>query len=189
MLEKLFKLRENGTDVKTEIIAGITTFMTMAYILIVNPDILSATGMDRNALFTATALSAAIATILMAFLANYPVALASGMGLNAYFAYVVVGKMGYSWQIALTAIFIEGIIFVILTLFRFREAIINSIPANLKYGITVGIGLFITFIGFQNADIIVSNDATLVSLGNLKSITVILTIIGVLITTLFVHKR
>jgi len=189
MLEKLFKLRENGTDVKTEIIAGITTFMTMAYILIVNPDILSATGMDRNALFTATALSAAIATILMAFLANYPVALASGMGLNAYFAYVVVGKMGYSWQIALTAIFIEGIIFVILTLFRFREAIINSIPANLKYGITVGIGLFITFIGFQNADIIVSNDATLVSLGNLKSITVILSIIGVLITTLFVHKK
>lgn len=189
MLEKLFKLRENGTDVKTEIIAGITTFMTMAYILIVNPDILSATGMDRNALFTATALSAAIATILMAFLANYPVALASGMGLNAYFAYVVVGKMGYSWQIALTAIFIEGIIFIILTLFRFREAIINSIPANLKYGITVGIGLFITFIGFQNAGIIVNNDATLVSLGDLKSITVILSIIGVLVTTLFVHKK
>ncbi|HOJ09056.1 MAG TPA: NCS2 family permease [Clostridiales bacterium] len=188
-MEKLFKLRENGTNVKTEIIAGITTFMTMAYILIVNPNILGDAGMERGAVFTATAVSAAIATILMAFLANYPVALASGMGLNAFFAYYVVGVLGYSWEIALTAIFIEGIIFVILTLFRFREAIINSIPANLKYGITVGIGLFITFIGFQNAKIIVNNDATLVGLGDLKSLTVILSIIGILVTTLMLHKK
>jgi AGZA family xanthine/uracil permease-like MFS transporter len=189
MLEKFFKLKEHNTDVKTEIIAGITTFMTMAYILIVNPEILSVTGMDRNALFTATALSAAIATILMAFLANYPIALASGMGLNAYFAFVVVGKMGYSWRIALTAILIEGIIFIILTLFRFRETIINSISPNLKYGITVGIGLFIAFIGFQNAGIVVLDEATLVSLGSLKSVTVVLSIIGILITTLFIHKK
>lgn len=189
MLEKLFKLKEHETDVKTELIAGVTTFMTMAYILIVNPDILSAAGMDRNAVFTATALSAAIATLLMAFLANYPIALASGMGLNAYFAFVVVGKMGYSWQIAMTAVLVEGIIFIILTLFRFREAIVNSIPANLKYGITVGIGLFIAFIGFQSSGIIVSDEATFVSLGNFKSITVILSIVGVLITTLFIHKK
>lgn len=187
-MDKLFKLKENGTNVKTEIVAGITTFMTMAYILIVNPDILSATGMDKGALFTATAVSAAIATIIMAFLSNYPIALASGMGLNAYFAYVVVGDMGYSWQVALTAILIEGIIFILITLFRFRESIINSIPQNVKYGITVGIGLFITFIGLQNAGIVVDG-ATLVTLGNLKSLTVILTIIGVLATVFMVYKK
>ncbi|NLC69082.1 MAG: NCS2 family permease [Clostridiaceae bacterium] len=189
MLERLFKLKENGTNVRTEIVAGITTFMTMAYILIVNPNILSDAGMDKGAVFTATALSAAIATILMAFLANYPVALASGMGLNAYFAYAVVLGMGYSWKIALTAVFIEGIIFIILTLLRFREAIINSIPNNLKYGITVGIGLFIAFIGFQNAGIIVNDDATLIALGNLKSLTVILSIIGIIIMTLLIYKK
>ncbi|NSW89597.1 MAG: NCS2 family permease [Firmicutes bacterium] len=188
-MERLFKLKENGTNVRTEIIAGVTTFMTMAYILIVNPAILSDAGMDRGAVFTATALSSAIATILMAFLANYPIALASGMGLNAYFAYVVVLSMGYSWQIALTAVFIEGIIFVILTMFKFREAIVNSIPINLKYGITVGIGLFITFIGFQNTGIIVNNDATLVGLGDLKSLTVILAIIGIILTAFLVHKK
>lgn len=188
-MEKLFKLKEHGTDVKTEIIAGITTFMTMAYILIVNPDILSATGMHRGAVFTATALSAAIATLIMAFYANYPIALASGMGLNAYFAYVVVLGMGYSWQMALTAVFIEGLIFIAISFFKFRETIVNAIPANLKYGITVGIGLFIAFIGLQNAGIIVGNEATLLSLGSLKSITVVLSIVGIIITGLLLHKK
>lgn len=188
-MEKFFKLKENGTDVKTEIVAGITTFMTMAYILIVNPNILSGAGMDRGAVFTATALSAAIATILMAFLANYPVALASGMGLNAYFVIVVTTIAGGNWRIALTAVLFEGIIFILLTLFRFREALINSIPQNLKYAVTVGIGLFIAFIGFKNAGIIVPSEATAVGLGDLKSLTVILSIVGVLATVLLVHKK
>ncbi len=186
-MEKFFKLKEHNTTVKTEIMAGITTFMTMAYILIVNPNFLSAAGMDRGAVFTATALAAALATIIMAFLANYPIALASGMGLNAFFAFVIATK--YSWQIALTAVFIEGIIFIILTLFNFREAIINGIPQNLKYAVTVGIGLFIAFIGFQNAGIIVDNPDTLVALGNLKSITVILAIIGLLGTMFMEYKK
>lgn len=146
-MEKLFKLKEHGTDVKTEMIAGITTFLAMAYILAVNPLILSSTGMDQGALFTATAIAAIIGTLCMAFFANYPVALASGMGLNAFFASVVAG--GISWQIVLTAILIEGLIFILLTLFKFREAIVNAIPKNLKLGITAGIGLFIAFIGFQ----------------------------------------
>jgi len=188
-MEKFFKLKEHNTDVKTEIIAGITTFMTMAYILIVNPDILSGAGMDRGALFTGTALSAAIATILMALLANYPVALASGMGLNAYFVFVVTTITGGNWKIALTAIFVEGVIFIILTLFRFREVLINAIPQNLKYAVTVGIGLFIAFIGFKNAAVIVPNESTAVGLGDLKSITVILSLIGVLLTVFFVQKR
>ena len=185
-MEKLFKLRENGTNVKTEIIAGITTFMTMAYILIVNPDILSAAGMDRGAVFTATAISAALATIAMAFLANYPVALASGMGLNAFFAYTVASQ--YSWELALTAVFIEGIIFIILSFLKFREAIVNAIPQNLKYGVTVGIGLFITFIGFQNAGIIVDSP-TLVTLGDLTSAPVILSIVGVLGMAFLLYKK
>lgn len=185
-MEKLFKLRENGTNVKTEIIAGITTFMTMAYILIVNPDILSAAGMDRGAVFTATAIAAALATIAMAFLANYPVALASGMGLNAFFAYTVASQ--YSWKLALTAVFIEGIIFIILSLIKFREAIVNAIPQNLKYGVTVGIGLFIAFIGFQNAGIIVDS-ATLVTLGDLTSAPVILSIVGLLGMAFLLYKK
>ncbi|HZJ82917.1 MAG TPA: NCS2 family permease [Clostridia bacterium] len=187
MLEKLFKLKEHKTDVKTEIMAGITTFMTMSYILIVNPDILSAAGMDRGAVFVATAISAAIATFAMGFMANYPVALASGMGLNAFFAFVVAQK--YSWEIALTAILVEGLIFILLSFFKFREEIVNKMPENLKYSVTVGIGLFIAFIGFQNASIIVSNDATLVGLGNLKSITVILALVGLLLTIYMVHKK
>ncbi|MDX1359378.1 MAG: NCS2 family permease, partial [Clostridia bacterium] len=146
-MQKLFKLKEHGTDVKTELIAGITTFLAMAYILAVNPLILSSTGMDQGALFTATAIAAIIGTLCMAFFANYPVALASGMGLNAFFASVVAG--GISWQVVLTAILIEGLVFILLTLFKFREAIINAIPKNLKLGITAGIGLFIAFIGFQ----------------------------------------
>ncbi|MFO7611223.1 MAG: NCS2 family permease [Clostridia bacterium] len=146
-MQKLFKLKEHGTDVKTEMIAGITTFLAMAYILAVNPLILSSTGMDSGALFTATAIAAIIGTLCMAFFANYPVALASGMGLNAFFASIVAG--GVSWQIVLTAILIEGLIFILLTLFKFREAIVNAIPKNLKLAITAGIGLFIAFIGFQ----------------------------------------
>lgn len=186
-LNRVFKLKEHKTDIRTEIMAGITTFMTMAYILIVNPDILSATGMDRGAVFTATAVSAAIATITMAFIANYPIALASGMGLNAFFAFVIAGK--YSWQIALTAVLIEGIIFIILSFFKFREAIVNGIPENLKYAVTVGIGLFITFIGLQSAGIIVGDENVLVALGDLKSLTVILSLIGLIGTIYMVHRN
>lgn len=203
MLEKLFKLRENGTDAKTEILAGITTFMTMAYILAVNPSILSAAGMDQGAVFTATALAALLGTLLMALFANYPFALAPGMGLNAYFAYTVVLGMGYSWEMALTAVFVEGIVFIILSLTNVREAIFNAIPQNLKAAVSVGIGLFIAFIGLQNANIVVGG-STLVQLYSLDGfnaakgvegtfndvgITVLLAIIGVIITAVLVIKN
>ena len=198
-LDKIFHLKENHTDVKTEVMAGITTFMTMAYILAVNPNILSASGMDRGAVFTATALSAFIATCLMALLSNYPFVLAPGMGLNAYFTYTVVLGMGYTWQQALAAVFAEGIIFILLSLTNVREAIFNSIPMNLKYAVSVGIGLFIAFIGFQNAKIVVDS-ATLVSLYSFKGavaagtfssegITVVLAMIGILITGILVVKN
>lgn len=167
-LDKLFHLKENHTDVKTEVIAGITTFMTMAYILAVNPNILGETGMDSGAVFTATALSAFIATILMAVFANYPFVLAPGMGLNAYFAYTVVLQMGYSWKTALAAVFVEGVIFILLSLTKVREAIFNAIPMNLKHAVSVGIGLFIAFIGLQNAKIVVDG-ATLVSVYSFKN--------------------
>lgn len=183
-MEKFFKLKENGTNVKTEIIAGITTFMTMAYILAVNPSVLSVTGMDKGAVFTATVVSSIVATLIMGLLANLPFALAPGMGLNAFFAYTVVLGMGYSWQTALTAVFIEGIIFLILTIFNVREAIVNSIPLNMKRAISVGIGLFIAFIGLQNSKIIINNDATLISLGDITSGSPLLAIIGLLITSL-----
>jgi AGZA family xanthine/uracil permease-like MFS transporter len=188
-LDSFFKLKENDTNVKTEVMAGITTFMTMAYILIVNPSILSATGMDFNALITATALAAAIGTFFMAIFANYPFALAPGMGLNAYFAYVVVLQMGYSWEIALTAIFAEGIIFILLSFFNIREALFNAIPTTLKKAVGVGIGLFITFIGLQNSGIIVGDQATLVGLGNLKTIPAILTLVGIIITVVMIVKN
>ncbi|MFZ5966877.1 MAG: NCS2 family permease [Bacillota bacterium] len=188
-LDRVFRLKEHKTTVKTEIIAGITTFMTMAYILIVNPGILSATGMDAGALFTATALSAAFATFCMAFLANLPFALAPGMGLNAFFAFSVVIGMGYSWQFALTAVLIEGIIFIILTVLNVREAIINGMPMVIKNAVSVGIGLFIAFIGFQNAGIIVNNDAVLVGLGNLKDPGVLLAIAGIIITGILLIKN
>ena len=162
-MEKFFKLKERKTDVKTEVLAGITTFLTMAYILAVNPGILSDTGMDFSKVFAATAIASAIATLVMALLANLPFALAPGMGLNAFMAYTVVLGMGHSWQFALTAVFVEGIIFLILTAVNIREAIVNSIPANLKRAIGVGIGLFIAFIGMQNAGIIIGG-ATLVGL-------------------------
>src|SRR5512145_3081884 len=164
MFEKYFKLKSNNTNVKTEVLAGITTFMTMAYILAVNPDILSATGMDKNAVFSATAISAIVATLVMALWAKLPFALAPGMGLNAFFAFTVVIGMGYSWQFALTAVLIEGVIFLFLTAFNVREVIVDAIPLTLKHSISAGIGLFIAFIGMQNAGIIVHNEATLVSL-------------------------
>lgn len=203
MLEKLFKLKENKTDVRTEIIAGITTFMTMAYILAVNPSILSATGMDKGAVFTATALAGFLGTLLMAVFANYPFALAPGMGLNAYFAYTVVMKMGYSWQVALTAVFVEGIVFIILSLTNVREAIFNAIPHNLKAAVSVGIGLFIAFVGLQNAHIVIGS-STLLGLFSLEGynefngvqatmndvgITVLLAIVGVIITAIMVVKN
>ena len=203
MLEKLFKLRENGTDVRTEVMAGITTFMTMAYILAVNPSILSATGMDSGAIFTSTALAAMIGTFLMAFFANYPFALAPGMGLNAYFAYTVVLGMGYKWEVALTAVFVEGIVFIVLSLTDIREAIFNAIPKNLKSAVSVGIGLFIAFIGLQNANIVVGGSTLLelfsidgynsakgveASMNNV-GITVLLALIGVGITGILVIKN
>ena len=169
LMENTFKLRENGTTVKTEIIAGVTTFMTMAYILAVNPNILSSTGMDHGAVFTATALAAFLGTLLMALFANYPFALAPGMGLNAYFAYTVVLGYGYSWQAALTAVFAEGIIFIVLSLTNVREAIFNSIPVSLKSAVSVGIGLFIAFIGLQNAKIVLPNSSTVAGLYSLSS--------------------
>ncbi len=189
MLEKLFKLKKYNTTPKTEIIAGITTFMTMGYILIVNPDILSVAGMDKGAVFTATALSAFIATMVMALYANKPFTLASGMGLNAFFAFTVVLQMGYSWQFALTAVFLEGIIFIIMTFFKLRAAIINSIPYNLKKAVSVGIGLFIAFIGLQGGGVIVHNPATLVSIGSITSSIALLTLIGLIITGILLAKK
>ncbi len=181
-MEKLFKLKEHGTSVKVEVLAGLTTFMTMAYILIVNPMILADAGMDFGAVFTATALSAGVATLVMALLANLPFALAPGMGLNAFFAYAVVLGMGYSWEFALTAVFLEGIIFLILTAFNVREAIVNSIPPTIKKAISVGIGLFIAFIGLANAGIIVANSGTLISLGEITKGPGLLAVIGIIIT-------
>ena len=167
-LEKLFHLKENRTDVKTEVLAGVTTFMTMAYILAVNPNILSVSGMDSGAVFTATALASLFATLLMALFANYPFVLAPGMGLNAYFSYTVVLQMGYTWQMALAAVFIEGIVFLVLSLTNVRESIFNAIPMNLKHAVSVGIGIFIAFIGMQNAKIVVDS-ATLVSIYSFKN--------------------
>lgn len=196
MLEQVFKLRENHTNAKTEIMAGITTFMTMAYILAVNPSILSATGMDANAILIATSLSAFIGTALMSLLANYPFALAPGMGLNAYFAYTVVLEMGYSWQLALMAVFAEGIIFILLSLTHVREAIFNAIPATLKSAVSVGIGLFIAFVGLQNAKLIVNSNSTLLTYQSFKGETfhsvgigAILALIGVLIIAVMLVKR
>ena len=199
-LEKLFHLKEHKTDVKTEIMAGVTTFMTMAYILAVNPSILSAAGMDSGAVFTATALASCIGTLLMAAFSNYPFALAPAMGLNAYLAYTVVLGMGYSWQQALAAIFAEGLLFILLSLTKVRESIFNSIPMNLKHAVSVGIGLFITFIGLQNAKVVVDNGSTLVSLFAFKAsidagtfssvgITVVLAIVGTLITGALLVKN
>ncbi|MGL6175072.1 MAG: NCS2 family permease [Cellulosilyticaceae bacterium] len=210
MLMEFFKLKENNTTVKTEVIAGITTFMTMAYILAVNPNILSATGMDRGALFTATALAAVVGTLCMAFFANYPFALAPGMGLNAFFAFSVVLGMGVSWEVALAAVFVEGIIFLIMSLFNVREAIFECIPTNLKHAVGAGIGLFIAFIGFQGSNIVITDGATKVTMFELGKynmlfpnpvgtealynfnnvgITVVLTVLGVIITGILITKN
>lgn len=194
MLEKLFKLKKNDTTVKTEVIAGLTTFMTMAYILAVNPSMLNAAGMDTNAALIATALAAFIGTLAMAFLANYPFALASGMGLNAYFAYTVCGSMGYSWQVALLAVFAEGIVFIALSLTNVREAIFNAIPLTLKHGVSAGIGLFIAFVGLQGAHLVVNSDSTLTTTvdfaGNFhtEGICAVLAIVGLFITIVLYIK-
>lgn len=198
-LETTFKLRENKTSVRLELMAGLTTFMTIAYILAINPSILSKAGMDAGAVFMATALAACLGTLFMAVFANYPFALAPGMGLNAFFAYTVVGQMGYSWQVALTAVFIEGIIFILLSITKVREAIFNCIPPALKYGVTSGIGLFIAFIGLQNAKIIVDGP-TLVALYPFKTslangdfhstgIGALLAMIGILMTAVLTAKK
>lgn len=194
MLESFFKLNENKTNTKTEIVAGVTTFMTMAYILAVNPSILSASGMDRNAVLIATALASFIGCMAMALLANYPFALAPGLGLNAYFAYTVCGSMGYSWQFALFAVFVEGLIFIVLSLTNVREAIFNAIPMQLKKGVSVGIGLFVAFIGLQNAKIVVDS-STLVSIVSFTDqfhtvgIGALLALIGLLLIAILSVKK
>ena len=195
-MEKLFHLKENHTDVKTEVMAGITTFMTMAYILAVNPNILSAAGMDAEAVLIATSLAAFIGTMCMALMANYPFALAPGMGLNAYFAYTVVLTMGYSWQMALLAVFVEGIVFIVLSLTNVREAIFNAIPMTLKSAVSVGIGLFVAFVGLQNAKLIVNSDSTLLTYQHFKGETfhsigigALLALIGVLLIAVMLIKN
>lgn len=199
-LDKLFHLTENKTDVRTEVMAGITTFMTMAYILAVNPSILSASGMDSGSIFTATALASMVATIFMAVFSNYPFVLAPGMGLNAYFAFTVVLGMGFTWEMALAAVFVEGILFVLLTLTNVREAIFNAIPMSLKHAVSAGIGLFIAFIGMQNAHIVVNDDATLLSMYSFKAslqdgsfttegITVLLALLGVIVMGVLIMKN
>lgn len=200
ILNHLFHLHENGTTVKTEFLAGITTFMTMAYILAVNPIILSATGMDKGAILTATALASCLGTVLMALFANYPFALAPGMGLNAFFAYTVVLQMGYSWEMALSAVFVEGIIFIVLSLTNIREALFNAIPMTLKKAVSAGIGLFIALIGLFNAQVVVANAATKISLFSFKEslrsgnfhtvgITVVLSLLGVLFTAILMQRK
>ena len=195
MIERLFKLKQNGTDVKTEVIGGITTFMTMAYILAVNPSLLSVSGMDATAVLIATCLASFVGTACMALMANYPFALAPGMGLNAYFAFTVCGTMGYSWQVALFAVFVEGIIFIILSLTNVREAIFNAIPSGLKKGVSAGIGLFIAFVGLQGAKIIVKSDSTLVTYVDFtadfstQGISAVLALVGLMITAVLYVKQ
>lgn len=189
MLNKLFGLNPKETNVKTEIMAGLTTFLTMAYILAVNPNILSATGMDRGALFSTTVLISAAATILMGLYAKLPFALAPGMGLNAFFAYTICLIMGYSWQFALTAVFLEGLIFILLTVTNVREKIVDIIPETLKKSISVGIGIYIAFIGLSSAEIVVNNDATLVSIGDISQGPALLCIIGIVLSSVFLIKK
>ena len=188
-IEKCFKLKENKTTFKTELMAGLTTFMTMAYILVVNPSILSTTGMDAGALLTATCIASALGTFFMAFFANYPFVLAPGMGLNAYFAFTICAQKGYSWHVALAAVFIEGIIFIILSAINVREAIFNAIPANMKKAVSVGIGMYIAFIGLQNAGVVIHNASTCVSLGDVKTVPVALALIGTIITLVLVIRK
>lgn len=189
MLEKIFKLKLHNTTVRRELVAGVITFLTMSYILVVNPNILSAAGMDRTALFTATALASVLSTLFMAFIPNLPIAQAPGMGLNSFFAFSVVIGLGYSWQMALTAVFIQGIIFVLLTFFNIRELIVRSIPTTIKDAIPVGIGLFITFIGLQNAGIIVSDQNTMLALGAMSNPHVWVALLGLVLTGVLYYKK
>ncbi|RSD30805.1 NCS2 family permease [Vibrio pectenicida] len=188
MFEKIFKLSEHGTNVKTEIIAGLTTFLTMAYIIFVNPAILADAGMDHGAVFVATCLAAAIGCFIMGFFANYPIAQAPGMGLNAFFTYAVVLGMGYTWQVALAAVFVSGLLFILLSVFKIREWIIHSIPLSLRTGISAGIGLFLAFIALKNAGIVVDNPATLVSLGAITSLPAVLAAVGFFLTIALVNR-
>ncbi|GHD73902.1 NCS2 family permease [Vogesella fluminis] len=189
LLESFFKLKEHGTDVRTEVIAGFTTFLTMAYIVIVNPAILSLTGMDFNAVFVATCLAAALGTGIMGLVANYPIALAPGMGLNAYFTFTVVQGMGVPWQAALGAVFISGIVFLAVSLFKVREAIVNAIPQSLKFAISAGVGLFLAIIALKNAGVVADHPATLVTLGNLHDPKVLLAILGFFIIVALEYRR
>ncbi|GLT17226.1 adenine permease [Vibrio zhanjiangensis] len=189
MFEKIFKLSEHGTNVKTEIIAGLTTFLTMAYIIFVNPAILADAGMDHGAVFVATCLAAAIGCFIMGFVANYPIAQAPGMGLNAFFTYAVVLGMGYTWQVALAAVFVSGLLFILLSVFKIREWIIHSIPLSLRTGISAGIGLFLAFIALKNAGIVVDNPATLVSLGAITSVPAVLASVGFFLTIALVNRE
>lgn len=194
VLERVFKLKENGTDAKTEVVAGIITFLAMVYILAVNPSILSASGMEPGAVFTATAVSACFATLFMAFYANYPIALASGMGLNAYFAYSVcipLAEAGVNdpWTVALTAVLVEGVIFILLTLCKFREALVNDVPTNLKNGIAVGIGLFIALVGLKNGGVVIGSEATLVDLGSFATPQMALAVIGLVACAIMYNYR
>ncbi len=189
MLEKLFKLKEHQTTVKTEVLAGFTTFLTMAYIIFVNPDLLAAAGMDYGSVFVATCLAAAIGCFIMGFYANYPVAMAPGMGLNAFFSFTVVGQMGYSWEVALGAVFFSGICFFLLSIFKIREWIINSIPLSLRGGIGAGIGLFLGFLALQNAGIVVDNPATLVTLGDMTSWSALMACLGFVIIAALYYRQ
>lgn len=189
MLEKYFQLSAHGTNVRTEVLAGLTTFLTMAYIIFVNPDILSAAGMPKDAVFVATCLAAALGTAIMGLYANYPIALAPGMGLNAYFAFAVVGGMGFTWQQALGAVFISGVLFIIVSLFQLRELIVNSIPRSLKFAISAGIGLFLAIIGLKNAGLIAAHPATFVTLGDVHAPGTVLAIIGFLIIVALEQRK
>lgn len=188
-LDRFFKIKESGSSVRTEVLAGLTTFLAMSYILVVNPSILKDAGMDSNAVFVATCISSAFACMMMGLVANYPIALAPGMGLNAYFTYTVVKGMGISWQVALGAVFVSGIVFIILSLFKVREAIVNSLPNSLKYSIGGGIGLFLALVALKSAEVVVSNPTTLVSLGDIHSPQVLLTIVGFCFIVTLEHFR
>ena len=188
-LDRFFKIKESGSSVRTEVLAGLTTFLAMSYILVVNPSILKDAGMDFGAVFVATCISSAFACMMMGLVANYPIALAPGMGLNAYFTYAVVKGMGISWQVALGAVFVSGIVFIILSLFKVREAIVNSLPNSLKYSIGGGIGLFLALVALKSAEVVVSNPATLVSLGDIHSPQVLLTIVGFCFIVTLEHFR
>ncbi|MCG9962893.1 MAG: NCS2 family permease [Shewanella sp.] len=188
MLEKLFKLKQNQTSLKQEAMAGLTTFMTMAYIIFVNPMMLADAGMDHGAVFVATCLAAAVGCIVMGLMANYPIALAPGMGLNAFFTYTVVGEMGYSWETALGAVFLSGICFLILSLVRIREWIVNSIPMSLRIGIAAGIGLFLALIGLKSAGIVVASPATLVTMGDITAFPAVMAVLGFFLIIAMVQR-